>query len=98
MLVGVFLFFYLFVIYSFVFFFFSSRRRHTRSLRDWSSDGALPISGRRSGSRPGTASAPDRRRPPADRLVLDQQGADRRQSQEREIERLRDPAAAARLP
>src|SRR5204863_4954859 len=24
-------------------FFFSSRRRHTRSLRDWSSDGALPI-------------------------------------------------------
>src|SRR5215471_20745950 len=27
------------------FFFFSSRRRHTRSLRDWSSDGALPIWG-----------------------------------------------------
>src|SRR5438132_7548297 len=25
-------------------FFFSSRRRHTRSLCDWSSDGALPIS------------------------------------------------------
>src|SRR5207247_3335808 len=24
-------------------FFFSSRRRHTRSTRDWSSDGALPI-------------------------------------------------------
>src|SRR5204863_5730332 len=24
--------------YSFLFFFFSSRRRHTRSLRDWSSD------------------------------------------------------------
>src|SRR6267378_1121386 len=28
-----------------VVFFFSSRRRHTRSLRDWSSDGALPIFG-----------------------------------------------------
>src|SRR2546428_12438324 len=28
----------------FVFFFFSSRRRHTRSDRDWSSDVALPIS------------------------------------------------------
>src|SRR6266403_3337235 len=28
--------------HSFVFF-FSSRRRHTRSLRDWSSDCALPI-------------------------------------------------------
>src|SRR5215469_15149638 len=27
-----------------VFFFFSSRRRHTRSLRDWSSDVSLPIS------------------------------------------------------
>src|SRR5260221_6135208 len=27
-----------------VFFFFSSRRRHTRSLCDWSSDCALPIS------------------------------------------------------
>src|SRR3989440_1159099 len=27
----------------FFFFFFSSRRRHTRSDRDWSSDGALPI-------------------------------------------------------
>src|SRR5438132_5784998 len=26
-------------------FFFSSRRRHTRSLCDWSSDGALPICG-----------------------------------------------------
>src|SRR5207253_5948182 len=26
-------------------FFFSSRRRHTRWPRDWSSDGALPISG-----------------------------------------------------
>src|SRR5699024_12199405 len=26
-----------------VFFFFSSRRRHTRSKRDWSSDVALPI-------------------------------------------------------
>src|SRR5699024_11660358 len=25
------------------YFFFSSRRRHTRSKRDWSSDGALPI-------------------------------------------------------
>src|SRR5690554_7211098 len=33
-------------IYYFVFFFFfSSRRRHTRCGRDWSSDGALPISG-----------------------------------------------------
>src|SRR5690554_1403374 len=32
-------------IYFFVFFFFfSSRRRHTRCGRDWSSDGALPIS------------------------------------------------------
>src|SRR5215203_6589944 len=33
------------------FFFFSSRRRHTRYWRDWSSDGALPISrtGRRDG-------------------------------------------------
>src|SRR5690554_6997564 len=32
-------------IYYFVFFFFfSSRRRHTRCGRDWSSDGALPIS------------------------------------------------------
>src|SRR5207253_3836250 len=28
----------------FFFFFFSSRRRHTRWPRDWSSDGALPIS------------------------------------------------------
>src|SRR6266436_9983833 len=28
----------------FFFFFFSSRRRHTRCSRDWSSDGALPIS------------------------------------------------------
>src|SRR5687768_16478520 len=27
-----------------LFFFFSSRRRHTRCSRDWSSDGALPIS------------------------------------------------------
>src|SRR6266496_2142498 len=26
------------IIYSVIFFFFSSRRRHTRSLRDWSSD------------------------------------------------------------
>src|SRR5438093_3316401 len=26
-------------------FFFSSRRRHTRLVSDWSSDGALPISG-----------------------------------------------------
>src|SRR5690349_24793607 len=26
-----------------MFFFFSSRRRHTRSLRDWSSDVSLPI-------------------------------------------------------
>src|SRR3989449_11398156 len=31
----------------FLFFFFSSRRRHTRCSRDWSSDVALPISGRR---------------------------------------------------
>src|SRR5205809_8120516 len=30
---------------SFRFFFFSSRRRHTRCSRDWSSDVALPISG-----------------------------------------------------
>src|SRR5699024_11927400 len=29
--------------YCFCFFFFSSRRRHTRSKRDWSSDCALPI-------------------------------------------------------
>src|SRR5689334_23635944 len=29
------------------FFFFSSRRRHTRWNCDWSSDGALPISGER---------------------------------------------------
>src|SRR2546429_2549174 len=27
-----------------LYFFFSSRRRHTRCSRDWSSDGALPIS------------------------------------------------------
>src|SRR5207249_7512632 len=30
--------FLLFLIYFFIFFFFSSRRRHTRSKRDWSSD------------------------------------------------------------
>src|SRR5438105_7813760 len=33
-------------LFSCFFFFFSSRRRHTRSTRDWSSDGALPISRR----------------------------------------------------
>src|SRR5947207_3969529 len=33
-----FLFFFLFFFFLFVFFFFSSRRRHTRSLCDWSSD------------------------------------------------------------
>src|SRR5206468_5670176 len=37
------LFFSLFFFSFFFFFFFSSRRRHTRSDRDWSSDGALPI-------------------------------------------------------
>src|SRR3989440_1374808 len=36
----------------FFFFFFSSRRRHTRSDRDWSSDGALPISRRSRGTHP----------------------------------------------
>src|SRR5205809_7455958 len=30
--------FFLFLIFSFIFFFFSSRRRHTRCSRDWSSD------------------------------------------------------------
>src|SRR6266576_2126684 len=37
--------FFLFIDYGIcrVFFFFSSRRRHTRSLRDWSSECALPI-------------------------------------------------------
>src|SRR5699024_11224427 len=30
-------------VWSWCTFFFSSRRRHTRSKRDWSSDGALPI-------------------------------------------------------
>src|SRR6266704_2502522 len=31
-------FFFIFILYNFIFFFFSSRRRHTRSKRDWSSD------------------------------------------------------------
>src|SRR5882672_5150520 len=44
-LYGLFVFFYLCMItHIFLFFFFSSRRRHTRSLCDWSSDCALPIS------------------------------------------------------
>src|SRR5437762_3717492 len=34
------------------FFFFSSRRRHTRYIGDWSSDCALPISPVRAGGRP----------------------------------------------
>src|SRR5260221_9131544 len=38
---------YLFYLNSFFCFFFSSRRRHTRSLCDWSSDVCFPISSRR---------------------------------------------------
>src|SRR6266513_3714201 len=37
------IFFFKIILYIIFFFFFSSRRRHTRSKRDWSSDGALPI-------------------------------------------------------
>src|SRR5438093_3577654 len=37
---------------SFWVFFFSSRRRHTRLVSDWSSDGALPICGERQHDEP----------------------------------------------
>src|SRR5436305_3050248 len=39
------------------YFFFSSRRRHTRCGRDWSSDGALPIFENEIDAGPGTLSA-----------------------------------------
>src|SRR5437588_1054771 len=64
-LVFFFVFFYFFFLlchfFFFFFFFFSSRRRHTRSLCDWSSDGALPIFRWRDRPAPRRAAA---RRPP----------------------------------
>src|SRR6266496_4147365 len=59
-------------------FFFSSRRRHTRSLRDWSSDGALPIS-----SRPCSADSSRKHGPPSRSLRNAETGVSR--SEERRV-------------
>src|SRR5699024_11741667 len=85
---------FVFVSFVFYFFFFSSRRRHTRSKRDWSSDvcssdlggrgAAPPGRPRRPGWRPRPASPP-RRTSPAPRTGPAASAPCRPRSEERRV-------------